>query len=80
MAITITGHAVPTEGIALLGREELREELAAIYAEMTVPDGTLTMAELVATGKTPELIAPFGLDRFGRGNLMGEKGAAAVGH
>jgi sarcosine oxidase, subunit beta len=39
-----------------------------------------TMAELVATGKTPELIAPFGLDRFGRGNLMGEKGAAAVGH
>jgi sarcosine oxidase, subunit beta len=39
-----------------------------------------TMAELVATGKTPELIASFGLDRFGRGDLMGEKGAAAVGH
>ena len=38
------------------------------------------MAELIATGKTPELIAPFGLDRFGRGDLMGEKGAAAVGH
>jgi sarcosine oxidase subunit beta len=39
-----------------------------------------TMAELVATEKTPELIAPFGLDRFERGDLMGEKGAAAVGH
>jgi sarcosine oxidase, subunit beta len=39
-----------------------------------------TMAELVATNKTPELIAPFGLDRFERGDLMGEKGAAAVGH
>jgi sarcosine oxidase, subunit beta len=38
------------------------------------------MAELVATDKTPELIASFGLDRFGRGDLMGEKGAAAVGH
>ena len=25
-------------------------------------------------------IVPFGLDRFGRGDLMGEKGAAAVGH
>ena len=37
------------------------------------------MAELIATGKTPELIAPFGLDRFGRGDLMGEKGAAAGG-
>jgi sarcosine oxidase subunit beta len=39
-----------------------------------------TMAELVATKKTPELIVPFGLDRFGRGDLIGEKGAAAVGH
>jgi sarcosine oxidase subunit beta len=39
-----------------------------------------TMAELVATGKTPELIAPFGLDRFAGGDLLGEKGAAAVGH
>ncbi|MDQ3436618.1 MAG: FAD-dependent oxidoreductase, partial [Actinomycetota bacterium] len=39
-----------------------------------------TMAELVATGETPELIAPFGLDRFEGGDLMGEKGAAAVGH
>jgi sarcosine oxidase, subunit beta len=39
-----------------------------------------TMAELIATGKTPELIAAFGLARFAGGRLVGEKGAAAVGH
>jgi sarcosine oxidase subunit beta len=38
------------------------------------------MAELVATGKTPELIAAFDLARFTEGRLVGERGAAAVGH
>jgi sarcosine oxidase, subunit beta len=38
------------------------------------------MAACVATGRRPELIAPFGLERFERGTLVGEKGAAAVGH
>ncbi len=38
------------------------------------------MAECVATGRTPEIIAAFGLDRFTAGLLVGEKGAAAVGH
>ncbi len=38
------------------------------------------MAELVATGKTPEIIAAFDLARFAEGRLVGEKGAAAVGH
>jgi sarcosine oxidase subunit beta len=38
------------------------------------------MAATIATGRTPELIAAFGLDRFARGELVGEKGAAAVGH
>ena len=37
-------------------------------------------AELVATGVVPDLIAPFGLDRFGRDDLTAEKGAASVGH
>jgi len=37
-------------------------------------------AALVATGVVPELIEPFRLDRFERGDLVGEKGAAAVGH
>ncbi len=39
-----------------------------------------TMAECIATGRTPELIAPFSLDRFAENQLVGEKGAAAVGH
>lgn len=39
-----------------------------------------TMAQLVASGKTPELIAPFSLARFLEGRLVGEKGAASVGH
>lgn len=39
-----------------------------------------SMAELVGTGKTPEIIAAFELARFGEGRLVGEKGAAAVGH
>ncbi len=38
------------------------------------------MAALIATGKTPDLIASFGFGRFAAGKLLGEKGAAAVGH
>lgn len=38
------------------------------------------MAELIATGRTPELIAPFSYSRFFEGRLVGEKGAASVGH
>ncbi|MEP6695432.1 MAG: sarcosine oxidase subunit beta family protein [Pseudonocardiales bacterium] len=39
-----------------------------------------SMAELIATGKTPEIMAAFDLARFAEGRLVGEKGAAAVGH
>ncbi len=39
-----------------------------------------TVAELIATNKVPNLIQPFALDRFERGELMAEGGAAAVGH
>ena len=38
------------------------------------------MAATIAAGKPPPLIAPFGLDRFAEGRLLGEKGAASVGH
>ncbi|MGY9071635.1 MAG: FAD-dependent oxidoreductase [Acidimicrobiales bacterium] len=38
------------------------------------------MAECVATQSTPKLISAFGLERFETGELVGEKGAAAVGH
>jgi len=38
------------------------------------------MAELIATGKTPDLIKPFALSRFYEDRLVGEKAAAAVSH
>ena len=39
-----------------------------------------TMAELIATGRTPDLIKFFRLSRFDEHDLVGEKGAASVGH
>lgn len=38
------------------------------------------MAHCIASGKPPEIISTFGLARFAEGALVGEKGAAAVGH
>jgi sarcosine oxidase, subunit beta len=38
------------------------------------------MAELIATGRTPDLIKPFAITRFAEGRLVGEKAAAAVSH
>ena len=38
------------------------------------------MAALIATGETPALIEPFDIRRFVEGRLVGEKGAASVGH
>ncbi len=38
------------------------------------------MALLIADGKPPALIEPFGIERFLSGGLVGEKGAASVGH
>lgn len=39
-----------------------------------------TMAHTAATDQTHELIKPFSLDRFEKFELVGEKGAASVGH
>jgi sarcosine oxidase, subunit beta len=39
-----------------------------------------TLAELVATGRTPELIAPLPLERFYEDKLVCELAAAAVSH
>ncbi len=39
-----------------------------------------SVAAMIADGKPGDLIGPFGLDRFERGTLTAEKGAAAVGH
>jgi sarcosine oxidase subunit beta len=38
------------------------------------------MAELIATNSTPKLLEPFRLSRFYENDLVGEKGAASVGH
>ena len=38
------------------------------------------MAEAIATGSVPDVIAPFALERFTKGDLIGEKAAAAVSH
>jgi sarcosine oxidase, subunit beta len=38
------------------------------------------IAELIVTGKTPDLIRPFSITRFHEGRLVGEKAAAAVSH
>lgn len=39
-----------------------------------------TMAEFIASGKIPELIEPFALERFCNFNLVNEAGATAAGH
>ncbi|MFQ5898626.1 MAG: FAD-dependent oxidoreductase [Candidatus Methylomirabilia bacterium] len=38
------------------------------------------IAELIATGRTPELLKPFSITRFWDDHLVGEKAAAAVSH
>ncbi|MFD2854956.1 FAD-dependent oxidoreductase [Seohaeicola zhoushanensis] len=38
------------------------------------------MAECVATGKVPDIIAPFALTRFDRFALLNEMGATAASH
>jgi sarcosine oxidase subunit beta len=48
------------------------------YGFKAAPIAGKCMAELIATGKTPELIEPFSPARFSAGQLVGEKAAAAV--
>ena len=50
------------------------------YGFKAAPIVGKTMAELAATGKTPDLIAPFRLARFYENELVSERGAAAVSH
>ena len=38
------------------------------------------MAELIATGRTPDMLVPFRLDRFDTYDLTNEAGATAAGH
>jgi sarcosine oxidase subunit beta len=50
------------------------------YGFKAAPIVGTTLAELVATGKTPDLIAPFALERFHTDTLVSELAAAAVSH
>lgn len=43
-----------------------------------IPAGGEQMAELIATGTTPELIAPFGLDRFAKEVAMADQGSTGT--
>jgi sarcosine oxidase subunit beta len=50
------------------------------YGFKAAPSVGVTLAELVATGETPALIAPFSLERFYTDTLVSELAAAAVSH
>ena len=43
-----------------------------------IPAGGEAMAELIATGRTPELVAPFGLDRFRRDHVLADQASAGT--
>jgi len=50
------------------------------YGFKASPVSGKRMAEVIATDQMPELIRPFRLSRFYEHDLVGEKGAASVGH
>jgi len=68
----------------ILGKTELENfHLSAgwgTYGFKAAPIVGTTLAELVATGRTPDLIAPFALERFHTDTLVSELAAAAVSH
>ena len=68
----------------ILGKTEITNfHLSAgwgTYGFKAAPIVGVTLAEVVATGKTPDLIAPFALERFHTDTLVSELAAAAVSH
>jgi sarcosine oxidase subunit beta len=68
----------------ILGRTEVENfHLSAgwgTYGFKAAPIVGKTLAELIYTGRTPELIAPFALERFYEDKLVSELAAAAVSH
>ena len=50
------------------------------YGFKAAPVSGKRMAELIASQKIPDLLHPFRLSRFAQSDLVGEKGAASVGH
>ena len=43
-----------------------------------IPAGGEGMAGLIATGRAPELIAPFSLDRFRRDHVLADQGSSGT--
>jgi sarcosine oxidase subunit beta len=68
----------------ILGKTELDGFLVSCgwgtYGFKAAPIVGVTLAELVATGRTPKLIEPFALERFYTDTLVSELAAAAVSH
>ncbi|MGO9974996.1 MAG: FAD-dependent oxidoreductase [Solirubrobacteraceae bacterium] len=68
----------------ILGRTELENFHVSAgwgtYGFKAAPIVGATLAELIHTGRTPELIAPFALERFYDDRLVSELAAAAVSH
>jgi sarcosine oxidase subunit beta len=68
----------------ILGKTEVEGFLVSTgwgtYGFKAAPIVGATLAELVVSGRTPELIAPFRLERFYEDRLLSELAAAAVSH
>ena len=68
----------------ILGKTEVDGFLVSTgwgtYGFKAAPIVGVTLAELIATGKTPDLIKPFEVERFYTDELVSELGAAAVSH
>jgi sarcosine oxidase subunit beta len=68
----------------ILGRTEVENFHVSAgwgtYGFKAAPIVGKTLAELVHSGRTPELIAPFALERFYEDRLVSELAAAAVSH
>ena len=68
----------------IMGRTEVEGFLIdggwGTYGFKATPIVGVTMAELIHTGRVPDLIAPFAVDRFWKRELVSEIAAAAVSH
>ena len=74
----MTPDFAPIIGVALEVENFYMDVGWGTYGFKTAPIAGKSVAELIATGETPKLIAPFSPARFKAGQLVGEKAAAAV--
>ena len=71
-----------TRAVAFHRRHGTTRTLASLVTDQVdrMAAAVGTIAELIHTGQTPELIAPFALERFYEDRLVSELAAAAVSH